>query len=202
MLAWSWSLKQQRKLKDIFWHRKAHVRIYKQVLLFFFHTPWFFLKLKISEPLGRISAWPPANVCRHTATCLDLSVYQQMKEPNNHNCTAESFSCSPGTHPWTPQSKTNSLFSFCFCFDWIIYSWDWWNGLSYAFLFPSFISLSLLPTTCSASCLTGIQCNSFLLPSSSLYCITFNLQFYCFPLSFLLTSSFFSHCLTQSFHIY
>lgn len=142
-----------------------------------------FVSLKISRSVARINAWPPANACLHSATFLYLSVYQRKMETNNHSCAAESLICSPGSHPWTPQSKMNLRFSFCFCYEWIIYSRGWWNAFSCAFFFPALIPLQLLPSTCPAACLTGIQCSYFALPYDSL------------PLTFGFTASQFYSCI-------
>lgn len=90
--------------------------IYKQALFlsFFLFFCCLILSLKISRSIASTNAWPPANVCLHTTTILDLSAYRGKKEPNIHNRIAESLFRSLGTHPWTSQSKNELIVFFLF----------------------------------------------------------------------------------------
>ncbi len=64
-----------------------------------------------------------------------------------------------------------------------------WNGCSYAFLFPSFTSLQLSPSTFSLSCLaTGVQCSYFILPLVVYFTFSASQFYFCWPVSFPVAS--------------
>lgn len=116
---------------------------------------------------------------RLPASILDLSVYQRKKKPNSNSL---SLLCSPGIHPWTSQSKMNSLFSSCFCCDELfIVEAD----LKWLFLHLSFLSIYSTPAfTLTSRLIISTECsyNILFLPcfilADILCCLHVNIHVY------------------------